>query len=166
MTATGPDVWTALVPLLSAVLGGLIGSLSGLGAQLLTHFLGQKKESAQRKRDRFSRLVDLILDHDHWLDKRRLSRVYGEGDEIATPPPIALAGVLVAVHFPEIKDDFDFLHLESSNYLTWMAEAAERRTAQAANLNDGFIEAYKAYLDRYVIFQRRLSDYAQTNVPD
>ena len=156
--------WTALVPLLSAILGGLIGSLSGLGAQMLSHRLALGKERNQRTRDRFSELVDLVLAHDDWLEQRRLSRLFAEGD-VATQPPIAKAQMLVAVHYPGLTAAFDDFNLKSSIYMGWQSKGAEKRASRTPGINDGFNEAYTPYLKSFTAFKIRLAEYARSSLP-
>jgi hypothetical protein len=158
------SAWSALVPLLSAVVGGLIGSLTGLGAQVLNYLLNSNRERDQRRREKFFELVDLVLLHDHWLDRRRLHQVHGE-DADMSPAPITRAQIIAAVHFPSLAQDLTFLGVKSAQYTAWMASAWIKRLRGEKDFAQGFDTNYEAYLKQFNEFQKSLAKYAERHVP-
>ncbi|QGG89070.1 hypothetical protein GH983_00615 [Agrobacterium sp. MA01] len=101
-------------------------------------------------------------EHDHWLDLKRRSLVFGERLE-AGPPPIYKARSIVLTNFKDLVQPIKKLDAASSGYQAWMASAGQKRlNGEVSALTNGFDEAYKNWLAEFLKFQDSASDYAIT----
>lgn len=127
----------ALVTLVSVGLGGWLTIKASRLAQT-----EQIEAEARRKRgDKYEELVAAIYEFDHWLDKLRNKRAYGESLEESISP-LSKVQAIAAVYFPVLREQVRALDTASTNYQLWISRAAQRRVAgNIAEINKGYDDA-------------------------
>lgn len=155
----GPEIWSILLPV---VVGGALAVLGGAIGPVMSHLLGSRASRQSIRTQRFDEMMASAYEHDHWLDLKRRSLVFGERLE-AGPPPIYKARSIVLTNFKDLVQPIKKLDAASSGYQAWMASAGQKRlNGEVSALTNGFDEAYKNWLAEFLKFQDSASDYAIT----
>lgn len=151
------SIWAVLLPV---IVGGGIATLGGAVGPLLSHLLTARSSIKAKREKEFERVVEAMLEHDHWLDLKKNAVVYGEAREIPYPP-IRRAVAAVSLYFPELLSSMRELDKTSSAYQQWMHGAAQRRLrGEISTLNDGMSDAYAPYLQARIAFEIAVAKYA------
>lgn len=150
------DVWNTLLPV---IVGGGIGVVGGLAGPPLSHWLSRKAEREKERTQKFEELIGLLYEHDHWLNLMRGIVVYGHEDSHPIEP-LPKARAIVAMYFPDLKNDFAELDLKSKPLVLWMNKAGLKRIADnISEVNDGFEDSHKPYLSTFSDIISKLENY-------
>jgi hypothetical protein len=142
---TSPDVWSTLLPV---IIGGAIGFLGGIAGPPLTQLFSNIAVTRQRRIDRFEELLSIVLEHDNWLERVRLHRMFGDSESPTDKEPLPRAVALARIYFDGLAGSLDTLETANRQYQLWLSQAWERRTKSGLeSVNDGFGSAFKAYAD-------------------
>jgi hypothetical protein len=152
-----PEIWSILLPV---VVGGVLAVFGGAIGPVMSHLLSSRASRQSIRTQRFDEMMASVYEHDHWLDLKRRSMVFGESLE-AGPPPIYRARSIALTNFKDLVQPIKKLDAASSGYQFWMASAGQNRLkGELSALTNGFDEAYKTWLAEFLEFQNAASDYA------
>lgn len=149
-------MWGTLLPV---IVGGGIATLGGLVGPPLTHWLLRKREREKERTQKFEELIGLVYEHDHWLDLKRSIAVAGMED---THPidPLPKAKAIVAMYFPDLKEDFAELEILSKDYQQWILQLGLKRIdGKIDTAREGFGDVYKPFLKRFKSLIEKLENY-------
>lgn len=142
VSSTAPDVWLTLWPV---IIGGLLTLLPAVIGQVVVHFLAQTAAKGIRERDQFQKLAAGIAAYEMWINGRTDHKAYGMPDPGVSPLPNVMA--IAALDFPVLLGALDAVASAAVELSQWQSRAAIKRLqGEVANLNDGFAEAYRPFL--------------------
>jgi hypothetical protein len=153
---------TAEPSLIPVIVGGLLAIAGGAVTTVLLHAMRTKTEKKNKRAEKYEELVAAIYEYDHWLDKRRDVRVFGEEGKL-TPSPFAKMHAISTAYFPQFEDEIHELEIAVDQYELWMAKASQKRIAgeppqsYAAN----FMDNYGPYLSKRHELLQALKEFAK-----
>lgn len=134
--------WQLLaVALLPAFIAATVGVLS----PLVVEWRKQAAEARKRRTEKLEELIEVLYEHDHWLEIMRDKYTFGSDIRLG-PAPIKLAQALVLLHFPSLKKKMADLYMAAQQYEKWIVGAGRKRMANEQNFTDGFDEIYLPYI--------------------
>ena len=89
-----PELWGVL-------LGGGLAIAGGVGGQILTHYLDNRRQRRVLVRERGERLVTALYRHKAWLEEKRVTVLFRHQAH-DVPSPLEEASMLQSVYFPEL----------------------------------------------------------------
>ncbi len=120
----------------------------------------------QKLREKFEEVLQLLHEHDHWLDNQRRRWAFGDESAPFAPDPLPRARALVSVYFPVLEDPLASLARVSLDYQTWNLEAGQKRLrGELDTMNDGFVEANRRYVDQHWETFRIVREYGREQLP-
>ncbi|WP_172723972.1 hypothetical protein [Neorhizobium sp. T25_27] len=155
-SAASTSTWTVLLPV---IIGGVIAAIGGAIGPFLAHLLTSRASKQQKRNESFEKIIEAVYEHDHWLTEKRNVVVFGEVKDLP-PEPIYKAVSIALIHFPELMEKMQILNLKSDHYLIWMGNAGLKRLKnEIESLNEGGVEAYRAYAESRLDFLSAGSKY-------
>jgi hypothetical protein len=148
--------------LVPVIVGGLLAIAGGAVTTVLLHFMRIKTEKKNKRAEKYEELVAAIYEYDHWLDKKKSIRVFGEEGELA-PSPFAKLHAISTAYFAEFEEKIRDLERAADDYELWMSKAAQRRItgeppqSYAAN----FMDVYGPYAEKQHELLRALKEFAK-----
>ncbi len=129
--------------LIEVLVGGIIGLTASLGGQHLGRLMDEEREERKLRRQKADELTNVILEHEYWLDRYRVSQHTSTKVELGSQP-VAKARAIAAIYVPELKDSVAEFDLLSSNYMVWVTQkVTDRVNGRKVNLSEGFPEVYQ-----------------------
>lgn len=140
MAAPLPDtsIWTTLLPV-------MVGGAIGVAGSFFGPWFNEKKK---KRAEKIEELVTAVYEFDHWVDKYRNVTAFGDPGEIGLSP-MAKMEAIAAVHFPVFLDKISAVDEAANKYVVWILAAAQKRLdGKIKEINEGFAEASRPYLQR------------------
>jgi hypothetical protein len=163
------DVATASTPLmnvlLSVVVGGLIGIISGLVGP---YCIQRAKDAAEKKRKRaekFEELVAAVVEHRYWIDVMRFFIISGQDYSrgIGQPSPITKVQAIASTYFPEFELLILQLESASNQYEQWILDTGQKRVRNEPGYENltGHDDVLTKYVDKQREFLAELRSFAR-----
>lgn len=137
------------VSLLPVVVGGLLtmaGGVIGSGVTVVLKLVESRNDRKKRRAEKFEALVELVYEHDHWLENKRNALIRG-GEVKIYVSPIAKIEAISAVYFPGFNEAVSKLAKTTIDFEVWILAAAlkERDQKPVAEILEGNAEASDPY---------------------
>jgi uncharacterized DUF497 family protein len=162
-TAANSSIWTVLLPV---IVGGLIGLVGGFVGPFLLQWRKDATEKKRKRAEKFEELVAVLFECEHWVDDLRQALVYKE-ERVITVSPFAKLQAISLVYFPQFAGRISEFEVRTAEYKSWMGEAAVRRASgDIANINVGFLEAYRPFNETIKQLLNEFKQFAREELAD
>ena len=107
------QITPVLIPLISVVVGGIIGIAGGLIGPLMLERRKEASEKKKKRAEKFEELVGAVVEHYQWIGALRFFAISGQGS-LPTLSPITKIEAISSTYFPEFEGLIRQLHSASN----------------------------------------------------
>jgi hypothetical protein len=102
-------------PLVNVVVGELLTLAGGLGGTVILNRMQASAERSRRRAQKFEELVTATYEHEHWLDRFRDVKLFGEAGDPGVSP-MSKVQAISTIYFSQFDDRVQQLDQAASNY--------------------------------------------------
>ncbi len=138
-------------------------ALTACVALFAPFLLEKRKQEAERKRKRADKLeefIDVLYQHEHWLDEKKSVRVFGEKTVLGVTP-LSKIQAIASIYFSQFKAGVENVAKHAQGYELWMLEAGKKRLSGEADYTAGFSGAYAPYHSSLSELLKSIREHAQ-----
>jgi hypothetical protein len=120
----------------------------------------QEAEKKKRREDKLEEFIEVLYQHEHWLDEKKNARVFGEKTVLGVTP-LSRIQAIASIYFNQFKAGIENVAKQAQGYELWMAEAGKKRLNGEADYTAGFPGAYLPYQSSLTELLESIRVYAQ-----
>ncbi|MGB7543809.1 MAG: hypothetical protein WBM28_17550 [Burkholderiales bacterium] len=145
-----PTLYGEIVKAAPVVIGGLLAILGGVAGQIITHRLTAARERSAVIRERIESLVKALYGHTQWLEEKRVTMLFRDGDH-DSPSPLEEARMLQSLYFPELAAEIIAIQQAQIPMMEFVgqqrvARMKDRKAWMESFSQAPYLEMYKAHL--------------------
>ena len=137
---SGIDIGTAIVSVLSVIIGGLLTAVGGFIGAYVAHKLGRTSAQETLRREKLEALVKLAHQTMHWLDSYKNEYIL-DGEKLTIPCPIGELEMISDLYFPELNVQKFRVSLACVAYQKWVITGVQEKS-QTGKISQEFKAEY------------------------
>jgi hypothetical protein len=156
------QITPVLIPLISVVVGGIIGIAGGLIGPLMLERRKEASEKKKKRAEKFEELVGAVVEHYQWIGALRFFAISGQGS-LPTLSPITKIEAIASTYFPEFEGVVRQFDTVSNNYEIWILSTGQKRVRNEPGYENltGHDDVVTKYTDKRAEFLMELKRFAR-----
>jgi hypothetical protein len=156
------QITPVLIPLISVVVGGIIGIAGGLIGPLMLERRKEASEKKKKRAEKFEELVAAVVEHYQWIGALRFFAISGQGS-LPTLSPITKIEAIASTYFPEFEGVVRQFETVSNNYEIWILSTGQKRVRNEPGYENltGHDDVVTKYTDKRAEFLMELKRFAR-----
>jgi hypothetical protein len=158
--SSAATIWQILV---SVIVGGAIGSVSGFFGPWFVQSRKDASERKKRRAEKFEELVIAVVEHSQWVSALRFFVISGQGNLPTTVSPITKIEAIASTYFPEFELSVRQFDSASNKYEMWIYDTGQKRVKNEPGYENliGHDDVVTEYTDKRAEFLMELKRFAR-----